>query len=69
MAYKDGRFYTHRGIRINVPAAFGIPKCGKCEKDVMTDAMFVALTAVLELEYQRHVDIIRKVMKRQKDSQ
>lgn len=66
---KDGRFYTHRGVNINVPENFIIPRCEKCQKDFMTDAMFVALTQVLEIEYQRHADIIRKVLKRHKESQ
>ncbi len=66
---KDGRFYTHRNVQINVPASFVIPRCEKCQKDFMTDAMFVALTSVLEVEYQRHVDMIRKIFKRQKDAQ
>ena len=66
---KDGRFYTHRGVQINVPASFVIPRCEKCHKDFMTDSMFVALTQLLEIEYQRHVDMIRKIIKRQKEAQ
>ncbi len=67
---KDGRFYTHRNIQINVPETFVIPKCDRCQRDVpLNDTLYVALTKVLEAEYQRHADLIKTVLARQKEAQ
>lgn len=62
---KDGRFYPHRGnVFINVPASFVIPKCDKCGTDMFTEDLHQALIQVLEVEYQEHADLIRKIVEK-----
>jgi len=56
---KDGRFYVHRGVYINVPASITIPRCSRCGKDSLSDELRDAVTQVLENEYQQHVDWIK----------
>jgi hypothetical protein len=60
---KDGRFYLHRGnVYINVPESFVIPKCDKCGMDMFTEELHRALLQVLEVEYQVHAEMIRKII-------
>lgn len=62
---KDGRFYPHRGnVFINVPRSFVIPKCNRCDMDMLTDELLAALTEVLEVEYQVHAAMIRTITKK-----
>lgn len=61
---KDGRFYPHRGILINVPSSFVIPRCDTCGEEVLTDELREALAKVLEVEYQRDANLIALATKR-----
>jgi len=58
---KDGRFYEHRGVFINVPERIVIPKCGTCGMDIFTDDLYKALLQVLETEYLLHADMIKSI--------
>ena len=58
---KDGRFIQHRKVLINVPEEIAIPRCGKCQRDLITKDVERMLTGVLENEYQRHAHIIKPI--------
>ncbi len=67
---KDGRFYPHRGnVWINVPESFVIPKCDKCGLDMFSEDLHKALIQVLEVEYQKHADMIRKIVSKNQPAQ
>lgn len=61
---KDGRFYEHREVIINVPKDFAIPKCQKCGTDVFDEALYKALVQILEKEYQRDAAMIAECRER-----
>jgi len=63
---KDGRFYEHREVFINVPSNFMIPKCQKCGTDIFDETLYKALIQALENEYQQHADIIAECRERYK---
>jgi len=58
---KDGRFYEHRGVHINIPKNFVIPKCNLCGMDIFTDDLYQVLLQVLETEYVLHADMIKGI--------
>lgn len=55
---KDGRFHVHRGVHINLPSSIVIPRCGKCEGDVILEELRDVITEVLEQEFQEHAEWI-----------
>jgi hypothetical protein len=58
----DGRFYVHREVHINIPTSFTIPKCDVCLQDAFpNEDLYTALVGVMEIEYQRHADMIRSI--------
>jgi hypothetical protein len=58
---KDGRFYLHRDVWINVPPHIVIPKCDRCGMDMFTDDLYKVLLQVLEVEYQVHAEMIKTI--------
>lgn len=63
---KDGRFAHHRGVVILIPAQIVIPRCQKCNRDIIAREVEKMLVGVLEAEWQRHAHIIKPILERNK---
>jgi hypothetical protein len=60
--FKDGRFYEHRKVLINLPIDFGIPTCMKCGQHWFSQDLIKRMEAVLEAEYLKDADLIRSIV-------
>lgn len=58
---KEGRYYAHRGVLIEVPENHPISRCATCHKDHLEVADAERLVEVLEASYQAHTAIIEKI--------
>jgi hypothetical protein len=64
---KDGRFYIHKEVYINVPADIPILKCNRCGIEYHDDISQALLDTVLENEYNNHRELIEEA--RERDAQ
>ena len=64
---KDGRFFKHRGVYINLPSSIVIPRCGKCNTDSISNKLRDVITQVLETEFQEHAEIIMEALESVKE--
>lgn len=62
----DGRFFFHKGIMINCPRDIYLPRCTKCKKDQVDDALRMVLDEVLDAEFRVHEKMIEEARERLK---
>ncbi len=59
---RDGRFYEHHKVLINLPISFTIPECVSCGQGWFSDELIQKMDMVLEAEYMEHADLITSIV-------
>lgn len=60
----DGRFYSHRGVQINIPADYVVLRCTNCKKDYFTDQQQAEFAKMLEDQFQLHATMIAGIIEK-----
>lgn len=59
---KDGRFLQFKGVYINLPASFVLPRCNHCNADWVSPEDRKRLDKVLAEEYAEHEEVIQLIV-------
>lgn len=60
----DGRFYSHRGVEINIPADYVVLRCTNCKKDYFPGTSQVDFAKMLEDQFQQHASMIAGIIEK-----
>lgn len=61
---KEGRYFPHRGVLIEVPRNHPISRCATCGKDHLDPEQAERLVEVLAQEYAQQANLIQKIQER-----
>lgn len=59
---KDGRFYLHRDVYINLPKDYVALRCTGCGEYYFTQESKAAFFSMLENEYSKHAEMVADVI-------